>query len=201
MKQVFPLRNQLIRSRLHILLEQNSLSELSAVVLVAAFELPNDNKREEPLESPVIDVVVDEVVVVHIHPERNAHVDGYVLPDPFVVYADVRHLVVPLVVVGVQEDCVEGERRDCSASYIEQVHHLVNRLVASIPRASEHRHPRLLIPHAQEVHGDLVPVHLSTIRPKLEELASAVHLVFETDVKRWHWDFSTKHCFVLAELV
>jgi hypothetical protein len=101
MQQVLTLRNQLIRSGLHILIKQNPLRDLRPVVLIAALELVQQHKREEPLHPSVLEVVVDQVVVEDVVGKWDAHAPDEVIDHPVVVDVDVSHLIIPFLIIRV----------------------------------------------------------------------------------------------------
>jgi hypothetical protein len=153
------LRNQLIRACLHILVEQNPLCDLRPVVLIAAFELVQQHQGEEPLHPTVLEVVVDQVVVEDVVRQWDAHAPDKVIDHPVVVDVDVRHLVVPFLVVWVEDKGVHGEHGRRFLGNFKQVHDLVDRLIAAVAWATEDRHPRFLVPQPEELNSGLVPVH------------------------------------------
>jgi hypothetical protein len=126
MQQVLTLRNQLIRASLHILVEQNPLCDLRSIVLIAALELVQQHKGEEPLHPSVLEVVVDQVVVEDVVGKRDAHAPDEVVDHPVVVDVDVRHLIVPLFVIWVKDERIDREHWSGLLSDFEKVHDFVD---------------------------------------------------------------------------
>ena len=147
-EKVLALRDEFVSSGLDVLVEQDALRDLCTVVFVTALELVQQNEREEPLHPTIVEVVMDQIVVKDVNRQRNSHSPREVRQHPVIVHLDVRHLIIPLFIIWVQEERIHREHRGGFLRDLEQIHHFVDTLVPAITGSSENRHPGLLIPQA-----------------------------------------------------
>jgi hypothetical protein len=106
---------------------------------------------------------VDQVVVEDVVRQWDAHAPDEMIDHPVVVHVDVRHLVIPFLVVWVKDERIDREYGRRLLRDFEQVHDLVDRLIAAVAWAAEDWHPCLFVPQPEELDCSLVAVHFCCV--------------------------------------
>ena len=129
------LLDELVCAHLHILIEEVASEHLLPVFRVKDLRVQERVPTDSFGDKLEILIVEELVVVVKCQERHDRHIHDVLLVQR-VVHIQISHVVVPLWIVGVQEQCVEWELWSDSFAHIEQVEHLLDGFVTLLSHTS-----------------------------------------------------------------
>ena len=135
LKKWLTLLDELVCAHLHVLVEEVASEHLLPIFRVEDLRVQERVPTDGLCDKLEILVVEELVVVVECQERHDRHIHDVLLVQR-VVHIQISHVVVPLRIVGVQEQCVEWELWSNSFAHIEQIEHLLDGLVTLLSHTS-----------------------------------------------------------------
>jgi len=137
-EEVLTLLDELISAELDVLIEQVATEDLLAILVVDKVA-DYEKTSEGSLGNECHVLVVEHDVVVVKENESGDGCERHVLLVVGVLNVQIGHIIIPFGVVGVQEHSFKRELRANTLCNVEEIEHLLNRLVALLTHTSIRR--------------------------------------------------------------